>query len=169
MNTQTPPSKQGERLLRWPDVKKRVGICRSYANQLVREGKFPKPVKLTLHGRAVGWPESSIDEWIESRIAGSIPTPVTDDQSQREFKPKENSSEQQTVDEGHSPEPPTPLSADEYSPWDELCYETDTETDLVEPEREKAPWPTTEDLETMGLYDACPNCGHAEFNPENPS
>ena len=60
------------RILRWPEVQKRVGICRSHAHQLVAQNKFPSPVKLG--NRASGWIEAEINEWVEKRIAESRPS-----------------------------------------------------------------------------------------------
>ncbi len=58
----------GQTILRLPDVIKRVGLSRSsiYA-RINREGdSFPKPIKLG--ERAIGWPSSAIDNWIEEQI-----------------------------------------------------------------------------------------------------
>ena len=55
-----------ESILRWPDVKGRVGLCRSRIYQLIEAGKFPKQIKLS--ERAIGWLESEINQWIEERI-----------------------------------------------------------------------------------------------------
>ena len=52
-------------ILRWRDVQPRVGISRSTAWRLQREGRFPRPVQL---GRAaVGWRSDEIDAWISER------------------------------------------------------------------------------------------------------
>ena len=58
-----------ERLLRWPEVQARVGFCKSYCYVLQHKGLFPKSIKLTEGGRAVGYLESEIDEFISNRIA----------------------------------------------------------------------------------------------------
>lgn len=47
--------------LRFPDVIKRVGIKRTQIYRRMRAGLFPMPVPLA--GRALGWIESSIDEY----------------------------------------------------------------------------------------------------------
>ena len=60
-----------ERLLRWPSVSQRVGICRSHAESLVREGKFPRPIKLS--ERVSAWVESDISDWIDERISQNKP------------------------------------------------------------------------------------------------
>ncbi len=54
-------------ILRWPEVKERIGLCRSRVYQLIEAGEFPKPIKLS--ERAVGWLESEINEWFEARIS----------------------------------------------------------------------------------------------------
>ena len=58
-----------DRLLRWPEVKDRVGYSRSQIHLLIKLGRFPAPVKLG--ARASAWLQSSIDEWIRSRVAAS--------------------------------------------------------------------------------------------------
>ena len=57
-----------ERLLRLQEVLYRVGYKRSRFLDLVRQGVFPKPVKLG--ARAVAWPESLIDELVDRLAAG---------------------------------------------------------------------------------------------------
>lgn len=52
-------------ILRLPEVSKRIALCRSTIWQYVRQGKFPKPVKIGV--RAVGWRESAVLAWIEAR------------------------------------------------------------------------------------------------------
>ena len=58
-----------DRVLRWPEVQNRVGLCRSHVHNLVIQGKFPSPIKLG--ERASGWLEREITEWLESRILTS--------------------------------------------------------------------------------------------------
>lgn len=55
-----------EIILRRPEVERRVGLSRSQIYFLMSLSQFPRPVKLGR--RAVGWPESRIDDWIQSRI-----------------------------------------------------------------------------------------------------
>lgn len=54
-------------ILRLTLVKQRTGLSRSSIYNGVKQGTFPS--KISLGPRAVGWLESSIDEWIASRIA----------------------------------------------------------------------------------------------------
>lgn len=53
-------------ILRLPTVKARTGLSRSTIYLRVSEGTFPKPV--SLGGRAVGWIEAEIQQWLEQRI-----------------------------------------------------------------------------------------------------
>ena len=55
-------SSKQERILRIPDVKQRIGLSRSSIYGMIREGTFPKPIRLNV--RCVGWLESEVDEWI---------------------------------------------------------------------------------------------------------
>jgi len=61
-------------ILRLPAVKARTGLSRSTIYLRVSESTFPKPV--SLGGRAVGWIESEIQQWLEQRIAASRKTAV---------------------------------------------------------------------------------------------
>ena len=56
-------------ILRLPTVKARTGLSRSTIYLRVSDGKFPKPV--SLGGRAVGWIESEVQQWLEQRIEAS--------------------------------------------------------------------------------------------------
>lgn len=53
-------------VLKLSDVKVRTGKSRSSIYQSIKEGTFPR--QITLGPRAVGWLESSIDQWIQGRI-----------------------------------------------------------------------------------------------------
>jgi prophage regulatory protein len=54
-------------ILRLPEVRKRIGLGRSSIYQLVRQGRFPRPVHLS--SRTVGWIESEVEQWIAERAA----------------------------------------------------------------------------------------------------
>ena len=54
------------RILRLPEVRARVGICRASIYQHMAQGSFPRPVALGL--RARGWLEHEIDAWLTVRI-----------------------------------------------------------------------------------------------------
>ena len=56
-------------ILRLPDVKATTGLSRSTIYMRVAEGTFPRPVGLG--GRAVGWLEAEIQDWLRRRIEAS--------------------------------------------------------------------------------------------------
>lgn len=51
--------------LRRKAVEDITGLSRSTIYDMMGKGLFPRPVKLT--GKAVGWPETVIAEWLASR------------------------------------------------------------------------------------------------------
>lgn len=56
-------------ILRLPAVKARTGLSRSTIYLRIAEGSFPKPV--SLGGRAVGWIEAEINDWLDRQIEAS--------------------------------------------------------------------------------------------------
>lgn len=54
-----------EKFSRLAEVEAITGLKKTALYQLMAEGEFPRPYKLS--GRAVGWKKSEIDEWIKSR------------------------------------------------------------------------------------------------------
>jgi prophage regulatory protein len=54
-----------DRIQRLPEVMQTTGLGRTQLYNLINEGRFPRPVKLS--ARAVGWRESDIQAWIENR------------------------------------------------------------------------------------------------------
>ena len=53
-------------ILRMPEVEVKTGYKRPTIYRFIKEGLFPKQVPLGL--RAVGWVESEIDDWVQSKI-----------------------------------------------------------------------------------------------------
>ncbi|MBN2701181.1 MAG: AlpA family transcriptional regulator [Methylothermaceae bacterium] len=53
------------KILRRPEVLDRVGVGRTTLYDLIKNEGFPEPRKLG--GRAVGWIEEEVNEWIASR------------------------------------------------------------------------------------------------------
>lgn len=51
------------KVLRMNEVADKVGLCKSQIYKLVSERKFPQPFAIG-GGRARGWLENTIDEWI---------------------------------------------------------------------------------------------------------
>lgn len=58
-----------ESLLRLPEVERRTGLRRAHLYQLVRSGRFPRPLKIG--DRASAWRASEIVAWIASRVAAA--------------------------------------------------------------------------------------------------
>ena len=56
------------RTLRMRDLPSKVGYQPSTIYGLIAQGKFPKPANLTPGGRAAGWLETDIDNWITSAL-----------------------------------------------------------------------------------------------------
>lgn len=50
-----------KRILRRPEVEDYTGLSRSSIYRLMKEGRFPKPIKISEHA-AVGWLESELAE-----------------------------------------------------------------------------------------------------------
>jgi len=56
-------------IIRLPEVKKSTGLSRSTIYLRIAQGAFPKSV--SLGGRAVGWLEAEIQEWLQQQIEAS--------------------------------------------------------------------------------------------------
>ncbi|MBU2982269.1 AlpA family transcriptional regulator [Lentibacter algarum] len=53
------------RVLRLPSVIASVGLSRSTIYAMMKDGEFPKPIKLSK--RAVAWRENDIQNWLSDR------------------------------------------------------------------------------------------------------
>lgn len=60
---------QNQRICRLPEVIARTGLSRSTIYELMLDGEFPSQIQLAR--RTVGWVESEIENWIDSRIDAS--------------------------------------------------------------------------------------------------
>lgn len=58
-------------VIRTTQTYKKLGISRAQLHKLCAQGLFPKPFPLVPGGRAVGWIEGDVDEWILARKASS--------------------------------------------------------------------------------------------------
>lgn len=56
---------QIDHILRRPQVEQIIGLGRSKLYAMIRDGSFPKPVRLT--EKAVGWRASDVAAWLASR------------------------------------------------------------------------------------------------------
>ncbi len=57
-------------ILRLPAVKARTGLSRSTVHLRISQGNFPKPISLG-SGRAVGWIEAEVVDWLNQQIDNS--------------------------------------------------------------------------------------------------
>lgn len=57
-------SKPHEQFLPMSEVTKLVGFKKSWVQQKIAEGEFPRPIKF---GRAARWPASKIQSWIDQQ------------------------------------------------------------------------------------------------------
>ena len=60
-----------DNVLRLPEVIRRTGRSRSSLYADVKANHFPKPFKLGVNARAIGWSEAAIDRWIEEQVQRS--------------------------------------------------------------------------------------------------
>ena len=56
-----------QKFVRLPDVIERTSLSRSTIYEMMAQGRFPRPVKLSL--RSNGWIEAEINAWLDSRVA----------------------------------------------------------------------------------------------------
>ncbi len=56
-------------ILRLPAVKAHTGLSRSTIYLRISEGRFPKAI--SLGGRAVGWIEAEVNDWLNQQIKAS--------------------------------------------------------------------------------------------------
>ncbi len=61
--------KNATRILRREEVMTFSGLKRTQLKEHIARGEFPAPIKLTESGRAVGWLESELHEWLVRRVA----------------------------------------------------------------------------------------------------
>jgi len=65
----TKPAVPRDRLIRLSEVETLVGCKKSTIYTMLKEGRFPKPVRHS--ARMVVWPETSILTWVQDRIRES--------------------------------------------------------------------------------------------------
>ena len=67
MKNLSPPGPR--RVLRMGATEEKVGLKKSQIREKVAAGEFPKPIKLSASGRAVGFLEHELEEYLDARIA----------------------------------------------------------------------------------------------------
>ena len=64
---QSRPVVPRDRLVRLPEVEGMTGCKKSTIYQLMKDGKFPRCVRLS--ARHVAWPETAVLQWVQDRIS----------------------------------------------------------------------------------------------------
>ena len=60
-----------KRIIRMKDLPSKTGFQPSTIYELISKGKFPAPFKLIPGGRAAGWFETTIDDWMAKQAERS--------------------------------------------------------------------------------------------------
>ena len=71
------PASKPKRFLKMDEVCKRVGLSRSHINKMIELGEFP--VGFHVSPRRIGFLESHIDRWIDTRKRWQGAKKATDD------------------------------------------------------------------------------------------
>jgi prophage regulatory protein len=58
-----------DRLIRLPEVESATGCKKSTIYKLLKDGSFPRPVRLS--SRMVAWSEAAVQRWVQGRIEAS--------------------------------------------------------------------------------------------------
>ncbi len=69
---QSRPVVPRDRLIRRPDVENITGCQKSTIYQMIADGSFPKPIRLS--ARHVAWSETAVLQWVQDRIAAASAT-----------------------------------------------------------------------------------------------
>nr|WP_302824655.1 AlpA family transcriptional regulator [Hafnia alvei] len=64
----TPTSLLNDKFVSMEFITKLTGLTDKYFYKLIKDGRFPKPIKL---GRSSRWLESEVEAWLQQRIAQS--------------------------------------------------------------------------------------------------
>lgn len=70
MTQQISTPQMERRILRRAEVEAKTGFKRAHIYALMKEGKFPRALRLGI--RAVGWDSAEIDQWICDRLQERI-------------------------------------------------------------------------------------------------
>jgi prophage regulatory protein len=68
-NTDANEDMTSTKLIRLPEVRRRVPLSRSTIYLMVSKGEFPKPVSIGT--RAVAWDSNLVDAWVHAKLGGA--------------------------------------------------------------------------------------------------
>jgi predicted DNA-binding transcriptional regulator AlpA len=57
------------RMYRYADLPRFVGMHRTQINELIKSGRFPRPVRVGNSSRAIAWLERDLIAWQQSLVA----------------------------------------------------------------------------------------------------
>lgn len=60
-------NESNQAVVRWPELKRMVGLGRVTVWRWGRDGKFPRPV--SLGPNCTGWLRSEVEDWLAGRVA----------------------------------------------------------------------------------------------------
>jgi len=55
-----------DRMMRVPEVVKIVGVSKATLRNMIRDGVFPAPIKISR--QAIAWAESTVSNWLRTKI-----------------------------------------------------------------------------------------------------
>jgi len=58
-----------ERVYKLKELPQFVGLRATAIHRMIRDGEFPKPIRITKDRRAIGWLESDLRQWQQARAA----------------------------------------------------------------------------------------------------
>ena len=68
MKKQIEATRDSLRVIRFPELHHKIGLCRSQVWRLERQGDFPKGIPLGKNSK--GWIEADVNAWLEERREG---------------------------------------------------------------------------------------------------
>lgn len=92
MNSQSQEkNSKGERVLRMRELSQRLQLSPSRLYALIADGQFLRPFRLVSGGRAAGWLESEVDQWLASRRADEDMSEIGKVETRTKIECKSNS------------------------------------------------------------------------------
>lgn len=69
MKQHTEETRDTLRVIRFPELHRKIGLCRSQVWRLEQQGDFPKSIPLGKNSK--GWIEADVNAWLEARRGGA--------------------------------------------------------------------------------------------------
>ncbi len=65
-------AKSTRRIIRMAQLREKYPLSESHIYSLIKQGLFPKPFPLVPGGRAVGWYEETVDDYLSTREINAL-------------------------------------------------------------------------------------------------